>query len=75
MQFEYCELWWNDGNIPVLTFYKPEGTETVKVGDEDGESENWDSLAGAIAQLGMSGWELVSASQESAGLFFKRHLQ
>lgn len=74
---EYCELWWAEGNNPRLTFYKPTGTETVSIDDSDEkeDSDSWDSLAGAIVQLGLSGWELVSASHHGAGLFFKRYLQ
>jgi len=74
---EYCELWWADGNNPQLTFYKPAGTETVPIEENDskGDADSWDSLAGAIVQLGLSGWELVSASHHGAGLFFKRYLQ
>ena len=75
-RIEYCELWWSDGNMPKLTFYKPNGTETVAIeDDEKDEPDSWDSLAGAIVQLGLSGWELVSASHQGAGLFFKRYLQ
>ena len=75
-RFEYCELWWSEGNNPRLTFYKPDSTETVAIEEPEKEdSDSWDSLAGAIVQLGLSGWELVSASHHGAGLFFKRYLQ
>ena len=62
-RWEYCELWWAEGNNPQLTFYKPAGTETVAIEENDskGDVDSWDSLAGAIVQLGLSGWELVSA--------------
>lgn len=75
-RIEYCELWWSEGNNPQLTFYKPNGTETVAIEETEKEdSDSWDALAGAIVQLGLSGWELVSASHRGAGLFFKRYLQ
>ena len=75
-QFEFCELWWADGFRPQLTFYKPDGSQTVAVGEDQvaPEEDSWDALKGAMMELGMSGWELVSAAHSSGGLFFKRKL-
>lgn len=76
-QFEYCELWWADGSRPQLTFYKPDGSQTVPVGEalDTADLDDWDALKGAMVELGLSGWELLSASHQSGGLFFKRQLQ
>ncbi len=77
MNVEYCELWWADGYRPHLTFYKPLGAENVAVGQDDtqGNSDSWDALQRIVAELGLSGWELVSAAHHGAGLLFKRNLQ
>jgi hypothetical protein len=73
-KFEYCELWWSEGNRARLTFYKPLGTQTVTVEPPAGDADSWEALEGAIAELGRSGWELASAPIHSGGLFFQRHL-
>jgi len=73
---EYCELWWGDGNRPRLTFYNPLDNEGVFV-EKDSSKDNidsWDALQGAITELGLSGWELLSAPQHGGGLFFRRKL-
>jgi hypothetical protein len=76
-QYEFCELWWADGFRPQLTFYKPDGTQTVAVGEVQSPEDNdsWDALKSAMVELGLSGWELVSATHGTGGLFFKRNLQ
>ncbi len=77
MNYEYCELWWSDGYRPQLTFYKPLSAESVHVGQEDASDtlEGWDAVQRAIAELGLNGWELVSAIHHGGGLLFKRQLQ
>lgn len=74
--FEFCELWWSRSGSPLLTFYRPTGSEVVPVvSDDGGEADGWDALTTAVVDLNRSGWELVSVSHHGAGLFFKRHLQ
>ncbi len=75
-QCEYCELWWSEGNHPRLTFYSPAGSEIAST-EQHGTRENldnWEALQGAITELGLSGWELMSAGQHGTGLFFRRKL-
>ncbi len=73
--YEYCELWWSEGYRPQLTFYKPVGVQNVAVEHDKAESDAWESFQQIVAELGFTGWELVSASHHSAGLLFKRRLQ
>ena len=76
-KYEFCELWWADGFRPQLTFYKPDGTQTVAVGENQPaeDPDSWDALKGAMVELGLSGWELISATHGTGGLLFKRNLQ
>ncbi len=74
---EYCELWWSGGYRPQLTIYGSMGAECVPLGQTrtTDSGDPWDALHGIITELGLHGWELVSAGHHSGALFFKRHLQ
>ena len=74
---EYCELWWAEGYLPQLTFYKPFRVESVVVGLDGtkGDGDAWDALQRIFAELGLNGWQLVSAAHRGKGFFFQRHLQ
>lgn len=73
--YEFCELWWSDGYRPQLTFYKPMGVQNVALERDKETSDAWESFQQIVAELGLNGWELVSASHHSAGLLFQRRLQ
>ncbi|MHB0869266.1 MAG: hypothetical protein ACYC66_12000 [Chloroflexota bacterium] len=74
--FEYCELWWSEGYRPQLTYYKPMGAENVALEHDKGaDADAWEAFQLIVAELGYSGWQLVSASHHSAGLLFMRSLQ
>jgi hypothetical protein len=75
-RFEYCEVSWSEGETPQITFFKPTGSETVALRQDEsrGDASDWDALKFAMVQLGLSGWELISTSLEGTGLFFKRQL-
>ncbi len=73
--YEYCELWWSDGFRPQLTFYKPLGAQSISVDQDKAGDDAWESFQQIVAELGLHGWELVSASHHSAGLLFQRKLQ
>lgn len=76
-RFEYCELWWSDGDRPRLTFYTPvDDLATLVEKDRAGiHADSWEALESAIAELGLCGWELMAAPHHGTGLFFRRHLQ
>ncbi len=72
---EYCELWWSDGYLPQLTYYRPMSVQTVAPDQVKCDSDAWESYHQIVAELGLNGWELVSASHHTTGLLFKRRLQ
>lgn len=79
-KWEYCRLLYDAGtNDYWMLQYKPTGSAAVRikrdaaVGDSDDTAAWWRT----IAELGIAGWELVSAYQDSSGshhLYFKRPL-
>jgi hypothetical protein len=72
--FEYCELWWSEGQNPQLTFYKPIGVESIAVGQRHDDGDARDALQNILEELGQNGWRLVSAAHHSSALFFQRQL-